>query len=122
MDGKATHICYRSSPHEIGRECAPAPLVWSALQCKRLQRVNCFACTCAPVKPPQQAQLKLPLLLVQVELAAQLEVPRTHSLMSMSHAVPSNLHTHAPVCHVYKCCDLDAALVCNQALAGTPRA
>lgn len=50
------------------------------------------------MKPSQQAQLKLPLVLVQVELAAQLEVPRTHSLMSTSHAGPSNLRVRAPAC------------------------
>ena len=44
-----------------------------------------------PVKPPQHWQVKPPAVLTQVLLAPQLLVPRTHSLMSISHWDPSYL-------------------------------
>jgi hypothetical protein len=45
----------------------------------------------APAKPPQHWQVKPPGVLMQVALAAQSDVPRTHSLMSMLHCGPSYL-------------------------------
>lgn len=44
-----------------------------------------------PAKPPQHWQVKPPGVLMQVALAAQSDVPRTHSLMSMLHCGPSYL-------------------------------
>lgn len=44
-----------------------------------------------PVKPRQQVHVKLPARLVQVPLALQVSVPRTHSLMSMLQFGPSYL-------------------------------
>ena len=49
----------------------------------------------SPEYPYQQAQLKLPLVLVQPAFAAHPAVPRTHSLMSMSQPGPSYLLMHA---------------------------